>query len=669
MRFRLLFKIVATLWLSCIATGNLNAAAPVITRFAVPPGVVDSSSAATLIFVEVDFTADEDLTQIYGSFGASVGSNTQPYFFSYGWLLPRHLTGTPRTGTLRIPLSIPRGLPAGDWSPNIRIYSSGGSRSYTQLSAFPPGSTPLLRVNNTQPPTPTSIHTTADRTSADVSQGAQSITLTSVVENPQGIPNMGCRLLMRGSGTLQSLDPSIRMTRISGNSLNGTYQTTFRVPKHMHPGEYSVEYSTSSTPRAWIPPVTILPGSITSLQVINSAAADTFPPELISMRTVPRTDLDSATGPKEVDLTLTFRDNNSGMAYVIVWLQSAADKRYILSESVLDPTDSTFENGITTRSVTLSIPQYAKAGRCEWGASLTDAVGNQAQYGPHYPTALPLGSDREINISNSGPPPGNLPRVLSITSSTSSLGLNSLPALVELTADLEHDTELFSVKGGLRLENSSYGFPPWARISGNQTRSKWRLRIHVSRNYPLGEYLFWLNASDVSGNVLEIPAWPQSTKTAAFPAYPAGWSAPLLISHGGTALPAYQTWVQGHSELSGPNAAENADADGDGFPNVLEFLCGTDPLLPTQPGGPDPAATRLMWNSQALRMEYQPDSLNASLGSGSFHKILGWKSSSLDATGWTTVNPIPLDEGRMSLPLDPPSAARTRQFLRITVEP
>ncbi len=71
----------------------------------------------------------------------------------------------------------------------------------------------------------------------------------------------------------------------------------------------------------------------------------------------------------------------------------------------------------------------------------------------------------------------------------------------------------------------------------------------------------------------------------------------------------YQTWAAEHG-LEGAEAAPGADPDGDGFPNLIEFLLDTDPVIPDGHAAVDPIAKRQAPSGKgaAFRLEWaQPD--------------------------------------------------------------
>ena len=99
----------------------------------------------------------------------------------------------------------------------------------------------------------------------------------------------------------------------------------------------------------------------------------------------------------------------------------------------------------------------------------------------------------------------------------------------------------------------------------------------------------------------------------------------------------------------------------------MEFLWGTDPLLPSQPGGPDPNADRAPIYSLTpthFRAEYRLSARNAALGSG--NTLTLQPSATLDPAGpWTNHTPsvVSGDLLRAEIPL----SNGDRQFLRFLV--
>jgi len=107
--------------------------------------------------------------------------------------------------------------------------------------------------------------------------------------------------------------------------------------------------------------------------------------------------------------------------------------------------------------------------------------------------------------------------------------------------------------------------------------------------------------------------------------------------------------------------------DGDGLPNAAKFLLGTDLLLNSNPGGPDPNPARAPVYSVTathFQVDYRLSAANVALGSGN-SMLLQPQSNASPINQWSNVAPglISGDQWRAGIP----RAAGSRQFLRFAV--
>jgi hypothetical protein len=118
-------------------------------------------------------------------------------------------------------------------------------------------------------------------------------------------------------------------------------------------------------------------------------------------------------------------------------------------------------------------------------------------------------------------------------------------------------------------------------------------------------------------------------------------------------LTAYQTWLVTHSLPT--DAADSADADSDGSPNLLEYALGT---------GPDSSASRPILESQIsnLKLQLSFPRLRAD--------VVYLVEASPDLVTWSEVAYVPVSVGELQTVIDPvalPDADPPRRFLRLRV--
>ena len=206
-----------------------------------------------------------------------------------------------------------------------------------------------------------------------------------------------------------------------------------------------------------------------------------------------------------------------------------------------------------------------------------------------------------------------------------------LPTTITVTAIASDDTAVVAAKVLLNDESTSF---PLTQTSGTASNGSWTVVLNIPSGYPAGTYSLGVILDDSVGNTSRYGG-----TEATFPRLPPGSTQTLNIS---TGIPdAYSTWRAQRPALAGPDGQPKADFDGDELPNAVEFLCGTDPLLNSNPDGPDPLKSRAPSYSITpthFQVEYQLSAENAALGSGSSLSLQPQWSSDLAST-WSNLAP------------------------------
>lgn len=134
----------------------------------------------------------------------------------------------------------------------------------------------------------------------------------------------------------------------------------------------------------------------------------------------------------------------------------------------------------------------------------------------------------------------------------------------------------------------------------------------------------------------------------------------LLIATGSAATP-YDRWAEFYG-LRGPNAEPTENPDGDQFPNALEYVMGTDPIISEVDYS---MAPRLVADDEGLRFVFQ---ISAQSDGIAVYRVImssdlvGWEDAPGDVYG------IGADGSRHTYALDVPDDGRTRFYrLHVTV--
>lgn len=454
------------------------------------------------------------------------------------------------------------------------------------------------------------------------------------------------------------------LTLVSGSPAGGVCRGQFYVPAHRAAGTWLVsevklyDVADGETVYAGAGNPALPAGSSPSITLVNQGPADLLPPEVIS-GTITPDPVNVTPGAQTVTVTVAATDDRMVDAIYMNIASAGGNFNSGLYLSSPDLISGTTQSGIWRQ--TFTIPAYSSPGTWTVTYEIGDKSGRYRYYGEDDP--LPVAAQATLAVQNSGLVDTANPLLLSLITSMASVTAASLPAEVAVTLQASDDIGVTAAAALLESPGgNSYLNFPLTRTAGTAASGTWTGTLTVNGTYPAGTYLIGIELTDVVGNQVSLgaifPYWES---------LPAGF--PQSISVIGGPPDAYTAWRAAHPALAGPSGLPGADHDGDVLPNAVEFLCGTDPLLNSQPGGPDPDASRAPAYSLTathLRVDYRLSSANAALGSGNPLALQPQSTSSLLVL-WTNVTPAPVsgDLWRAEIPL----GAGPRQFLRFVVLP
>jgi hypothetical protein len=325
----------------------------------------------------------------------------------------------------------------------------------------------------------------------------------------------------------------------------------------------------------------------------------------------------------------------------------------------LIPVSGTLQAGVY--EFTVITPRQRTAGTWQASVSLEDKTGSKAHYAkPSYP-ALPVGSTTSISLVNTSIADLLPPRITSaaITPNPVNVSSGDQTITVRITASDDGGIKYILVK----LTNPNGDTPIFdyltAQVSGNAQSGIWQQTFTVPQTSALGTWKASYQVFDLSERVVsyDIVLGP----------LPPAIQGTLRITDG--TPDAYTVWRTARPALAGSSGLPEADHDGDGLPNAVEFLLGTDPLLNSRAGGLDPDAARAPIYSltpTGLRAEYRLSAVNPVLGSGTTLQLQPQSNLALN-TSWSLLAPtlISGDLWRVDLPF----SGSSRGFLRFSVQP
>lgn len=415
-----------------------------------------------------------------------------------------------------------------------------------------------------------------------------------------------------------------------------------------------------------------LPGLLFALIIIFLPAAaaaqgtDATGP-VVTAISFSRNSVDVTGASQQVIVTLTLHDTPSGLR---------GARLYLINPQGGNTLDIPFYAGSppypatpVDKTVGATVPRYIAPGTYRWRVVSLDGQARESTYG-YGGLPFPGGVSNQLTVQNTGPVEAARPVLVSHTLSPLEIKPADLPESVTVTARVTDDVGASRVE--FHLQDPDYPTLKATRFltrtAGTAQDGTWSTTFSVGSSYDPGAYQIGFSVYD-SASLFPVDYGPYGGATAL--PLPAGSPTHLTILSHHTEGHAYSVWRGQYPALAGADGEPAADPDGDNFANVVEFLCGTNPLLNSTASGTDPAAARaprLVPKAGYLRIEYRLSAANAALGTGNAYRIEPQATPSLTATPWTTNVP----QGKVSntdlywaeLPVGVP-----RLFMRLRVMP
>ncbi len=498
----------------------------------------------------------------------------------------------------------------------------------------------------------------------NVTSGTQFATIDVAAKDAAGVDEI---LVSFTSPSGHPLPPVIlrASSLLAGNVSEGRWQRMIEVPGFATPETQTVSWSVmnlSGQTVRYDAAVAPLPAEIQgSLILQNTGPVDAAGPVITAISTTPSS-VNVTLGTQDVRIDVTLQDSVAGLASAAVYLLPPTGTFSIDNDILYGNFFPPFETIPVLTTATLTLPRFVAPGDYRWVVTATDGANQVSEYGGPNGSPFPGGFSGILTVQNDGTVDTSAPAVVSLVVNPPTRLVASLPSSVTFTVKA---TDEAGVETAYALLASPDGLIhdlfPMTRSSGTALNGTWTGSVPVSAAYPAGTYPVGVLLADVTGKTVTYGI------SSFYAALPAGSTQNIVVSNG--PLNAYTTWRYARPALTGPAGLPGADYDGDGLPNAVEFLCGTDPLLPSQPGGPDPNAGRAPVYSLTpthFRAEYRLSAPNAALGSG--NTLTLQPSATLNPEGpWTNLTPsvVSGDLLRAEIPL----SNGDRQFMRFLVLP
>lgn len=287
---------------------------------------------------------------LYFVFGYLGSPDSASSITGYGVLVQ----GTTVQGKWEVPFYVPGSTPPGDYP----LYVVAYDHTFSQ-STFNTGKTVHITGGDTAPP-PLAGQATISPTSMDVSGGIQYDTVTVPLQDDlSGVGYVNARFL---NAAEHEVAGSFAV-RISGDSLNGIWQSVTEIPQNANSPLHLVIDATDKA---------LNTANLNTGVILTVSGSDTIPPYFSGPATITPPSVNPSTGDKNVTVTATVGDTYTKVFFVTLSLTDSAGNAVDVQDASLYSGDST--NG-QWRAI-LTIPQLAPAGAESLRIYAQDRAGN-----------------------------------------------------------------------------------------------------------------------------------------------------------------------------------------------------------------------------------------------------------------------------------------------------
>lgn len=446
----------------------------------------------------------------------------------------------------------------------------------------------------------------------DVSNQDATATIELQIAHSAGLRN-GLLSLVRTDGVVEDSVFVDSRYLVSGTATSGTYRVPLTVRARVAPGDFTLMLDVSGRDgrRTVYGERTPMPSGLPStVKVINTGVIDALPPQLAEVTVAPAS-VDVTDTAQTVTLTTRLVDPTSGVIDFICRLDLRTPSGDVLSGDVFSRRNRTAGTGFDgTYAIKVTLPAGSPPGNYPLAYRLVDALDNRINYGPLTEAGegpMPAGLPDHLVVVNRGTVDVVPPILTAVTFTASTVNIAESEPLSLSLGVSDARSGAVTVELGSSEADSIAGLQPtgggamiplsmsFYRTSGTPTEGGWQGSSPLPTDLAAGTYrVVGFRLVDALEN--EATYGPASLGLTPFPA---GIDPVVTIVR--QALPGpYEIWLKRYPALVGSDADRGADPDHDGLPNLLELALGTDPLVPTEPGGADPNA------AHAPRFYHQP---------------------------------------------------------------
>ena len=240
------------------------------------------------------------------------------------------------------------------------------------------------------------------------------------------------------------------------------------------------------------------------LSAASPALADAVPPTISAISISPDP-VNITGGSAAITVTVNIADDESGLAYGNLFLYNLNDAfvktEYFDDDQLVsgDDIDGVYE-------VTIEVPQYGPPGSWRVDALVVDHENHSRTYGPNN-SPLPVASDAEFTVTNSGSTDSTSPTVSNLARSPEEVNPGMGEGLVTVTFDcldspsgVTYGYVYLTEPGGIFREDLLTRFDAAQRVSGSSLNGSYSVVVEIPVGSVVGEWNLDLFIRDEVGN-------------------------------------------------------------------------------------------------------------------------------------------------------------------------
>ena len=650
-----------------IINSNVENAPLALVDLSLSPSNVDFSTGISEVLLQVAVAGgDEYIDQISVTIGQGM--------FYQSFLLDRSYEKEP--GVFERNIALRPGLPPGEHELAVSLINSSTYRTFARYGGsygqpFPEGLPSFVTVSGGPAPEPESLmlkEISFDPPQLDFSADSQDVTVQILTEVSDPISHLEISL-SRLNYSYSYSDLVFNFAPGSSRELRevgpGLFEGVIQIPAGTDPGVFwayvdasdtqgrfgSRRYRESSFPVAGV-------GRL----VINDSDAS-FPHLALKRMSVTPRDVDVTGADQTVKVRVEVEGDLPDLESVEVsgypfirGLNSRATNFRVVAPGILE--------------ADWIVSSQTESGQYYLQTALSGRSAGAVEYGINSATPIPEGSTNSITVTNRGSADDDFPELAGLSFVPNPIARDRLPAVVTVIAGAMDFTSGIS-RGDITLlpfPGSSLGYEQFSTppllgysefkiddlVEGDTFAGVYESDIQLDR-LPEGSRIF-TSITLRDGGQRSLYAGDAFWEDSALPP----GTEPLMVVD--SYNDSYDAWISQNSAIPASVTSPTADADGDGFPNGIEFYLGMDPMADSNGSDQVP---RIVFMGEQFGLRVPVDSANLAMDGRTLNAtpVAQWSSN---GQSWQDIPAPEIVDGAMTF-LTPADADKVK-LMRFVVE-